>query len=389
MSSDSKRPHLVPIYSAGIGVQEGPAIRLDAGPTVLGRDEGTGILGFPTDTRVSRHHAELTVTEAFSRVCIRDLDSKNGTFVNGRKVSELHLVDGDLIRLGESFLLVRWHHRAEEPASDLSGRAPTMIELRTAVDKLDPFVRRVLLEGGEGAVFEDVARAIHRRINPEGAIVRVDASALTSGDLEASLAGTATIFIDALDALPDTERDALLAAEGLAPVVAKTTKDLDALVYAGAFDAPLVDCFEGHRIRVPRLAERREDLLGLFFAALGDDVPRPTTDLIETLLIYPWSAGVMELMEVAAELRVRGSGLDALVVELVSPRLRGSHRAGPFGDDALTAIEIRKPVPSKPDLEGLLAIHGGQVDAVADVMGWSRMEVVAWMRRYQIDEAAE
>ena len=51
----------------------------------------------------------------------------------------------------------------------------------------------------------------------------------------------------------------------------------------------------------------------------------------------------------------------------------------------MTAIEIRKPVPSKPDLVGLLAIHGGNVDGVASAMGWSRMEVLAWMQRYEID----
>jgi len=369
-----------------MGVLEGPSIRLDVGETLLGRDEGTGVLGFPSDTRVSRHHARLTVSESPWGVHIRDLNSKNGTFVNGRKVSDSHLVDGDLIRLGESFLVLRWHIRAEEPASDLAGRAPAMIDLRKGIDRLNPHVKRVLVEGASGSVFEDVVRAIHRRINPEGAIVRVQPTALESGTLSTPLAGAATVLIEGLDALTGDEKDALLEAEGLAPVIATTTQDLDAMVYAGTFDAPLVDCFDGHRIRLPRLAERREDLLGILFAALGDDVPPPTTDLIETLLIYPWQGGVLELMEVAAELRVRGSGLDALVTELVSPRLRGSHSSGPFGDDSHTAVDIRKPVPSKPDLEGLLTIHGGRVDAVADVMGWSRMQVLAWMQRYGIEE---
>jgi len=386
MSVDSSRPHLVPIYSAGSGVLEGPAIRLDVGGMLLGRDEGTGVLGFPSDTRVSRHHAQLTVSESPWRVHLKDLNSKNGTFVNGRKVADAHLVDGDLIRFGESFLVLRWRLRAEEPASDLAGRAPAVIGMRAGVDRLDPHVKRVLVEGEDGSVFEDVVRAIHRRINPEGAIVRVQPSALEPGDLATPLAGVATVLIEGLEALSDSEKESLLEAEGLAPVIATTTQDLDAMVYAGTFDAPLVDCFDGNRIRIPRLSERREDLLGILFSALGDDVPPPTTDLIETLLIYPWQGGVMELMEVAAELRVRGSGLDALVTELVSPRLRGSRAPGPFGDDAHTAVEIRKPVPSKPDLEGLLTIHGGRVDAVAEVMGWSRMQVLAWMQRYGIEQ---
>jgi hypothetical protein len=353
---------------------------------ILGREEGEGVLSFSADTRISRHHLKLTVTSDPWRVSINDLDSKNGVFVNGRKVDEHHLVDGDLIRLGESFIVLRWRKRAEEPASDLSGRAPAIIALRSIVDRLGPHVQRVLLEGSEGTVFEDVVRAIHRRINPEGAMVRVAGEPPSAAALKQAVAGSATVVVEDLECLTDDGRHILLSAKGLAPLIATSKKDLDAMVYSGTLDAPLVNSFEGYRVRLPRLAERREDLLGLFFAALGPDVPPPTTDLIETLLIYPWPNDVLELIEVAAELRVRGSGLDALVTELVSPRLRGSRVPGPFGEDPMTAVEIRKPVPSKPDLEGLLAIHGGNVDGVASAMGWSRLEVLAWMHRYEIDE---
>src|SRR5690349_15279802 len=49
---------------------------------------------------VSRQHAEIaTGTGGF---LLRDLDSKFGTFVNGKRTTECVLTHGDQIRLGES-----------------------------------------------------------------------------------------------------------------------------------------------------------------------------------------------------------------------------------------------------------------------------------------------
>ena len=115
---------------------------------------------------------------------------------------------------------------------------------------------------------------------------------------------------------------------------------------------------------------------------LGDDAPPPTTDLIETLLLYSWVGDMEELMAVVADLRVRGAGLDVLVTDLVSPRLRGSLEQGPATDDSMTQVEIRKPLPSRPDLEGLLALHDGDLEAVAEALGRSRIQVAAWLQQY-------
>ena len=126
-------------------------------------------------------------------------------------------------------------------------------------------------------------------------------------------------------------------------------------------------------------------MLGLLKAALGDDSPPLTIDLIETLLIYQWPGDLQELIEVASELRIRGAGLDALVTELVSPRLQGQRFGALEEEGSKTEIDLRRPVPSQPDLEGLLAIHSGNVDSVAAVLGRSRLQVVAWMQHYSLE----
>jgi|GEM_PF-2247877 len=379
------RPHLVPVYTPGRGVLDGPAIRLEEGRTLLGREEGTGVLAFPADNRVSRHHAGLTVDAESGRVSIEDLGSKNGTFVNGRPVDQANLVDGDLVRVGESFFILRLTARAEEPASDVKGRAPAMIEVRRALDRLSPYSSRVLLEGSDGAIFDDLMVAAHRRINPEGSTAVVDGAQVTATQLATLLSGTATILLSNLDALSEAAGAVLARASGLAPVVGSTAHDVETGLQNQVLDATVFEVFLKHRIRVPRLAERREDLLGLLFSALGTDLPPPSADLVETLLIYSWQGDMLELVELATELRVRGSGLDALVTELVSPRMRGHVTAA--SDDPMTQVDVRRPAPSRQDLEGLMVIHGGDVDSIADAMGRSRLEVMGWIQKHDLDES--
>ena len=379
------RPHLVPVYTPGAGVLEGPGIRLEEGRTLLGREEGTGVLAFPEDNRVSRHHAGLTVSADPWRVSVEDLGSKNGTFVNGRPVEQTNLVDGDLVRVGESFFVLRLTQRAEEPASDIKGRAPAMASLRRAMDRLSPHSPRVLLEGVDGAIFDDLMVAAHRRINPEGRTLRIDGSECSPDELRDALAGTASVLLSNLDGLSASSASVLTEAVGMAPVVASTTHDVEAGLQSNTLNALAFEPFLQHRMRVPRLSERREDLLGLLFSALGSDLPPPTADLVETLLIYGWSGDMHELVELATELRVRGSGLDALVTELVSPRMRGHIASAP--DDPMTQVDVRRPVPSRQDLEGLMVIHGGDVNSIAEAMGRSRLEVLGWMQKHDIGES--
>lgn len=381
--TNTPRPHLVPVYTAARGIVEGPSIRIAEGVTVIGRDEGTGVLSFDGDTLVSRRHAQLAVTGDPWRVTVEDLRSKNGTFVNGRPIETLGLVDGDIIRFGQSVFVVRWRERAEEPASDIGGRAPMQRRMRTAIERIDPHVRRVLLYGSEGCVFDDAVAAVHRRFNPEGQMMVYDHVTMPESELVEALLGTSTVVIPLLKPSSEVLRHAMNAP--MAPVV--VTSHSDPSAWSETAGVAVQPGFE-HTVRIPRLTERREDLLGLLSAALGPQSPPLTIDLIETLLIYGWPGDLMELIEVASELRIRGAGLDALVTELVTPRLRGRRTGRIPPADPKTEVDVRRPVPSKPDLEGLLTIHDGNVDAIASVLGRSRMQVLAWVRHYGLDEEA-
>ena len=75
----------------------GKTWRIACDSTVIGRDEAHAdlVLG---DSNVSRRHAELTRNATGWRIA--DLGSTNGTRVNGMRVSELDLANGDTITMG-------------------------------------------------------------------------------------------------------------------------------------------------------------------------------------------------------------------------------------------------------------------------------------------------
>lgn len=56
------------------------------------------------DERVSRHHGQLTARRGV--LVYADLDSTNGSFVNGTRVHEIVLGSGDVVRLGNSTLTI-------------------------------------------------------------------------------------------------------------------------------------------------------------------------------------------------------------------------------------------------------------------------------------------
>ncbi|HTO77068.1 MAG TPA: FHA domain-containing protein [Thermoanaerobaculia bacterium] len=72
-------------------------VSLDEGENILGRDEDAAV--WIDVNSVSRHHARILV--AGDQATLEDLESKNGTFLNGKPVKKAaRLSDGDRIRVG-------------------------------------------------------------------------------------------------------------------------------------------------------------------------------------------------------------------------------------------------------------------------------------------------
>ncbi|HEX4439925.1 MAG TPA: FHA domain-containing protein [Thermoanaerobaculia bacterium] len=72
-------------------------IQLLDGPNVIGRDRDSAV--WIDHESVSRRHAQVVVARGRAR--LEDLESRNGTFLNGRRISRGEpLSDGDTMRIG-------------------------------------------------------------------------------------------------------------------------------------------------------------------------------------------------------------------------------------------------------------------------------------------------
>jgi pSer/pThr/pTyr-binding forkhead associated (FHA) protein len=90
------------------GALAGDRIELTKEFVTVGRHEASDV--FLDDVSVSRHHGVFTKT-ASGRITVRDLNSLNGTYVNGVRVEEAVLHSADEVQIGK-FKLIFWEASA-------------------------------------------------------------------------------------------------------------------------------------------------------------------------------------------------------------------------------------------------------------------------------------
>ncbi|MBI4702866.1 MAG: sigma 54-interacting transcriptional regulator [Deltaproteobacteria bacterium] len=424
------QPALLLLWSPRAGVVRAPPRLLGPGRHPLGReiDPAAGIA--LDDPRASRLHATICVGSGEGRVQLTDEGSRNGTWVNGERIEEAWLGDGDLLRLADTFLLFRCLASDLDDAAvpGLLGRAPSIHELRRTLAAVAQHDVAVLVSGESGSGKELVARAIHELAGRRGPFVAVNCAAIPAELAESQLFGHVagaftgaradhpgffraahggTIFLDEVGDLPLGQQPKLLRAleeravtpvGGTGPaafdarVVAATNADLSAAVAAGAFRGELHARLGEFSLHVPTLRERREDVLVLLAAAYGGELPPLEAELVAALLAHPWPYNVRELRAVASELKVRAGSRSILALDLVAHRLAlagrraPEHGSGPEEEPA-TAVRPggRAAPPARAELEQMLTACRGNVQAVARATGRSRMQIYRWIEQHGLD----
>src|SRR5262245_64944335 len=107
-----------PSLIALAGPMHGDVVPLPDSGLTIGRDAANDL--HPGDVSLSRRHCAFTVEEG--RVTVADLDSMNGTFVNGVPVKKRVLQHGDHMKIGESvFLFLQKEAAAATAAAVLEG----------------------------------------------------------------------------------------------------------------------------------------------------------------------------------------------------------------------------------------------------------------------------
>jgi DNA-binding NtrC family response regulator len=369
LKTERFRPTLRLLYDGTMGPCALAGIAIPRQPITVGRSaEVKGIR--LDDPRASRYHVTLWSRAGGKEVLFED-QSTNGTFINGRRIRRGELNDGDVIRVGDSFLLVRF--LSEElndgrAVSSVVGDAPSIQHLRRTILMVAPTDATVLVVGETGTGKELVARAIHENSERKGSFVAVNCSAIPAtlaesqlfGHVAGSFTGAArdhqgffraaqggTLFLDELGELPPPIQPKLLrvledrtvlpvGAFNPIPVdvriVAATNRDLEGALADDQFRGDLFARLAEITIQTPPLRARREDILRLFALGFGPDMPSLAPDLVDALLLHPWPFNVRELFKAAKELRIVGAGKQQLKLALVEHRF--SRRGGSIPGEA-------------------------------------------------------
>lgn len=92
-------------YPYGLQVKKGPdrgkIFYFDQDRNIVGRGKVEFVLNDPD---ISRMHAMMEVKDK-TQIVLRDMDSTNGTFVNGKKISTVEIRVGDIIQFGQTVCL--------------------------------------------------------------------------------------------------------------------------------------------------------------------------------------------------------------------------------------------------------------------------------------------
>src|SRR5512145_1179725 len=120
--SDSTLPYLETFTENGNSARR---IWLNTLPFRIGRSKSAHyVLSSP---KVSKEHAEISLASSHYRV--RDLGSTNGTFVNGRRVSETGLVNGDILHFAQEEFRFGVEGAAGTPGADANRTDPSSMLL--------------------------------------------------------------------------------------------------------------------------------------------------------------------------------------------------------------------------------------------------------------------
>ena len=373
------------------------------------------------DREVSRRHLAFELTPRGLKVT--DLDSTNGTYVQGVRVEAVYLSGGERIELGSTRLRVEKDEKTLPPTPTTTrtnfgrvvGTSPQMRELYTLCERVSPSDLAVMIEGETGTGKEVLAEAIHEASPRQGGpFVVFDCTAVAPNLAESELFGhergaftgaTATrkgvfeqadggtLFIDEIGDLDSSLQPKLLRAlerseirrvggdrwqKVSVRVISATRRDMDHEVQSGRFRDDLFFRLAVARLELPPLRSRTGDVLVLlehFWRAFGGQgaVPYEVQERFER---HHWPGNVRELRNsVARQLALGDDFAITRDPEAVSPGVSENdfveqiiHQDLPYPrarDMALAAFERRY-------IARVLAQHGGKVAKAAAASGIAR-----------------
>ena len=334
-----RAPRLVPM--AELTLEIGRRAPATPGPTALTLPDST-VSGLHARIQRAGDRSELFV--------IHDLDSTNGTFVNGRRIhGPTPLDDGCVLFLGSQVLVFRLYTAAElaavseDAAAPLTPVATLSPALALTTYKLRRLARsdsEILLLGETGVGKEVFAGAVHALSGRTGKLVAVNCAAIPRELVESELYGyekgahsTAqarktglveaadggTLFLDEIGEMPIELQSKLLRFlqdRRFSPLGSTRVVEADVRIIAAtsrvALDTgkhlqeAMLGRLGAQPILLPPLRERIEDLGALCAYFLRDMTDGRTfePDAFKALILHDWPLNVRELLKVVTQAEV-------------------------------------------------------------------------------------
>jgi len=355
---------------------------------VIGREDGCDVQLNDPDDAASRRHAEVSIVG--EHLVVRDLGSKNGTFVNGGRLSAAQSFPlPAVVRIGGSVLVAR------ADVGDFFGRdtlyrgdsvlGPEMSKVWDEIVKAAVADRALLIHGESGTGKERAARLVHQQgPRVRGTFVAVNCATLDKDLALAQLFGSkkgaftnasrdqiglfqeadrGVIFLDEIGELAlevqamllrvledgiikplggkDTQVDVL--------VVCATHAHLPTLVAQRRFRADLLMRLVQREVTLLPLRSRLEEipfLVESFAEAVANktDAPKPSARLVEACLLYAWPGNLRELASTIERLAAAAVGESTIEPDPT----QGVALVAQLPEEARAAATQPTPSPSVP-----------------------------------------
>jgi two-component system nitrogen regulation response regulator NtrX len=305
-------------------------------------------------------------------------------------------------------------------STNLVGKSSAINQLRHVIEKVAPTNSRILIVGPSGAGKELAARTIHgQSARAEGPFVVINAAAITPERMESELFGVeasngttarkvgaleeahhGTLFIDEVADMPRETQNKILRVlvdqtfqrvggtnkvDVDVRIVSSTTRNLEAEIAAGRFREDLFHRLSVVPIRVPPLAERREDISGLvdYFMeqisqATGLPKRRIGEDAMAVLQSHDWPGNVRQLRNNVERLMILAGGdSEAVISASMLPQDVGAmvpNLPNGNGGEHLMGLPLRdaREMFEREYLRAQINRFGGNISRTAEFVGMER-----------------
>jgi two-component system nitrogen regulation response regulator NtrX len=302
-------------------------------------------------------------------------------------------------------------------SSEMIGKSTAINQLRSSLERVAPTNSRVLIRGAAGSGKELCARVLHANSQrKDAAFVALNAAAMAPDRVEEELFGTedhsgprkvgaleeahgGTLYIDEVADMPLETQGKVLRVlveqkfqrVGGGPkvavdvrIISSTSRDLEREMQEGKFREDLYHRLNVVPLRVPSLAERRDDIpqliqffVGQVAQSSGLSPRRIGEDAIAVLQAHDWPGNVRELRNNIERLLILSGGEpDAVITADMLPEEIGSNVPLPVngGAEHLMSLPLReaREIFEREYLLAQINRFGGNISRTAEFVGMER-----------------